>query len=77
MTRKGLWNEKKISTMKKTKTLQMNEDDEGTPIGDRTTQFKWIPQKSVGSAEVGTSNSNLKDAGVELEKLKRRLQALE
>ena len=55
----------------------MNEDEEGTPIGDTPTQFKWIPQKPVGSAEVGTSNSNVEDAGVELERLKEMLEALE
>ena len=43
---------------------------------DTTTQFKWIPQRSVGSTEVGTSRSNVEEAGAKLERLKRRLEAL-
>ena len=40
-------------------------------------QFKWIPPRSVGSAEVGTNNSDLENAGAELKRLNRRLEALE
>ena len=55
----------------------MNENDEGTPTGDTTMQLNWIPQKSVGSAEVGTNNSDMENAGAELKRLNRRLEALE
>ena len=57
-------------TMKTRKTSQMNENDEETPTGDTTTQFKWIPLRSVGKAEVGTNNSNVENAGAELENFK-------
>ena len=56
--------------MKTRKTSQMNENEEETPTGDTTTQFKWIPLRSVGSAEVGTNNSSVENAGAELEKFK-------
>ena len=62
--------------MKMRKTSQMNENDEGTSTGDTTMQFKWNPQRSVGSAEVGTNNSDVENAGAELKRLNRRLEAL-
>ena len=55
----------------------MNEENERTPTGDTTMQFKWIPQTSVGSNEVGTSNTSVEDAALALERLKRRLEAFE
>ena len=55
----------------------MNENDEGTPTGDTTTQLKWIPQRYVGSNEVGTSKCSVQNAGLELERIKRRLEAFE
>ena len=55
----------------------MKEENERTPTGDTTVQFKWIPQTSVGSNEVGTSNSSVEDAALELERLKWRLEAFE
>ena len=48
------------------KTSQTNEDDERTATGDTTTQFKLIPLSSGGSNEVGTSNSCVEDAVLEL-----------
>ena len=38
-------------TMKKTKISQMNEKNEGTPTGYTATQFRWLPQGSVGNTE--------------------------
>ena len=55
----------------------MNEENEETPTGDTTTQFKWIPQTHMGKTEVSTSNSIVEDAGLDLERLKWRLEAME
>ena len=59
--------------------MQMNENDEGTPTGDTTMQLNWIPQRSVGSAEVEIEahNSDVENAGAEFKRLNRRLEALE
>ena len=53
------------------KIIPMNGNNKGTPTGDITTQFKWIPQ----STEVGTNHGEY--AGSKLEKLKSWLEALE
>ena len=63
--------------MKTRKTSQMNENKEGTQMGDTTTQFKWTPERPVGNTEFSTISSNVEEAGAETEGLKRRLQAME
>ena len=63
--------------MKTRKTSQMNENKKGTPTGDTTTQFKWIPERSVGSTEVSIIRSNVEEVRAEMEGLKRRLEVME
>ena len=78
MTRKGLGrtvrSERMTKTMKTRKTLQMYRENAGTPTEDTLTQFRWVPQ---GSTEGGTSESKVAENGLELVKLKRRLESLE
>ena len=81
MTRRGMGrntrSERVTKTMKTRKTSHMNEENEGTPIGDTKTQFRWLPEESVGNTAGGTSESRVEETGLELERLKRRLEAME
>ena len=63
MTRTGLRTERVEKIMKTRKTSQTKKEKRNTD-GGTTTQFRWLPQGSVGITERGMCNSKTEARGI-------------